>query len=293
MIQKNTILIVDDQRSNVEFIADILSNTYDVKAAIDGKKALKLLEKFEFDLILLDVQMPDMNGYEVAQKILSSERTKDTPIIFLTSLNDEASIVKGFEMGAVDYVTKPFNTQELLVRVANHIQMHALQHFLQHIINSLPSIVFVTTGEELKFVNQGFLNFFQCNTPTTFLDRHRCICNTFLHDDQYFHLGKVNTKENWIEKLIACDEEQQIVAIYSQKESMKKIFKVNVNAIGGTLYLFELHDISQTMNTQQKLLHQTLHDPLTNAFNREFFTKNISTTIEENQEKNLYTLFGF
>ncbi|MEA2029969.1 MAG: response regulator [Campylobacterota bacterium] len=124
MIQKNTILIVDDQRSNVEFIADILSNTYDVKAAIDGKKALKLLEKFEFDLILLDVQMPDMNGYEVAQKILSSERTKDTPIIFLTSLNDEASIVKGFEMGAVDYVTKPFNTQELLVRVANHIQMH-------------------------------------------------------------------------------------------------------------------------------------------------------------------------
>ncbi len=118
------ILIVDDIPKNIQVLGNILRNhSYQTGFATNGQQALKSLEKHEFDLVLLDIMMPGMDGYEVCQKIRANNKTKDIPIIFLTAKVEKESIVKGFEIGAQDYLTKPFNAEELLARVGTHLEL--------------------------------------------------------------------------------------------------------------------------------------------------------------------------
>lgn len=122
MNKKHTILIVDDEDINIDFILKTLNNDkYQFKVAQNGLIALKILNKFPIDLVLLDIQMPQMDGYELAQKIQEDAQLKNIPYIFLTAANSEESIVKGFELGAKDYITKPFNKHELQMRVDTHL----------------------------------------------------------------------------------------------------------------------------------------------------------------------------
>ncbi len=124
---KPVVLVVEDEEINIEYIANLLEKKYDVKVAFNGQQAVKILESVIVDLVLLDIKMPKMDGFEVAKYITSDSKLKNIPFIFLTASNDQDSIVKGFELGAKDYITKPFNKAELVVRVANHIRTHLLQ----------------------------------------------------------------------------------------------------------------------------------------------------------------------
>ncbi len=122
-IEKDIILVVDDQSNNLKVISSVLGNSYSLSFANNGMNALKILENLTPDLVLLDVMMPKMDGYEVCQHIKSNEKTKDIPVIFLTAKTDIEDIIKAFKAGAVDYITKPFNIMELKVRVSNHIKL--------------------------------------------------------------------------------------------------------------------------------------------------------------------------
>ncbi len=123
-MKNNTILIVDDNTTNVKVLGNLLKgNNYQVEFALNGKSAIDWIMKKDFDLILLDVMMPEMDGFEVAAIINSAPQKKDTPIIFLTAKSDEESILKGFKSGGVDFLTKPFNHSELLARVSTHIAL--------------------------------------------------------------------------------------------------------------------------------------------------------------------------
>lgn len=123
-IDKYEILIVDDTPYQIETAMYVLkSNNYKVRVATKGSTALKLLEKQVPDLILLDIFMPEIDGFELCKLIKSNETFKNIPIIFLTSSDDEQSIKRGFDSGAQDYVTKPFNPTELLARVNTHIKL--------------------------------------------------------------------------------------------------------------------------------------------------------------------------
>lgn len=118
------ILIVDDVPKNIELLGNVLSNEgYDISIAENGREALETLEDLLPDLILLDVMMPEMNGHEACKKLKAEDRTKDIPVIFLTAKTETEDIVEGFELGAVDYVTKPFNSTELLARVRTHLAL--------------------------------------------------------------------------------------------------------------------------------------------------------------------------
>lgn len=126
--QKPLILLVDDMPRNLKILAGILQKEgYHIAVADSGKKALDMVEKRQPDLILLDIMMPEMDGYEVCQRLKQSLNHKDIPVIFLTALADIKNIVLGFEAGAVDYVTKPFNISELLSRVTNHLKLRQAQ----------------------------------------------------------------------------------------------------------------------------------------------------------------------
>jgi signal transduction histidine kinase/BarA-like signal transduction histidine kinase len=123
MQNKKKILLVDDTEDNLDLLIEFLSENYDLSIAMDGISALKRVELDLPDLVLLDIMMPEMDGYEVCQTIKLNPLTKDIPIIFLTAKTDANSIVKGFELGAADYVTKPFYEEELLARVKVHIDL--------------------------------------------------------------------------------------------------------------------------------------------------------------------------
>lgn len=125
------ILIVDDVMSNVLLLKVLLTNEkFAIATASNGRQALEQVEKENPDLVLLDVMMPDMSGFEVAQHLKSNPNTADIPIIFLTALNSTADIVKGFQVGANDFISKPFNKEELIIRVTLQISLVAAKRLI-------------------------------------------------------------------------------------------------------------------------------------------------------------------
>ena len=120
---KETILVVDDTVANIDILLDLLRE-YDIVVAMDGTSALEILENDEnIDLILLDIMMPSMDGFEVCKKIKKNKKTRDIPVIFLTAKSDDDSIKTAFEVGGVDYITKPFRPIELTSKIKTHLQL--------------------------------------------------------------------------------------------------------------------------------------------------------------------------
>jgi diguanylate cyclase (GGDEF)-like protein len=119
------LLIVDDVPKNIQVAANLLQKSgYQMAFAQDGPTALEQTQTTRFDLILLDVMMPDMDGFEVCRRIKENPDSREIPIIFLTAKNDSDSIVQGFHLGAMDYLTKPFNGAELQARVKTHLELY-------------------------------------------------------------------------------------------------------------------------------------------------------------------------
>lgn len=125
------ILIVDDVVSNVLLLKVLLTNEkFNIATATNGTQALEQVKAEQPDLILLDVMMPDMSGFEVAQHLKSDPETCEIPIIFLTALNSTADIVKGFQVGGNDFISKPFNKEELIIRVTHQISLIAAKRII-------------------------------------------------------------------------------------------------------------------------------------------------------------------
>jgi signal transduction histidine kinase len=132
IVQTGTILVVDDNPINLELLLNNFGKAgFKVLVAKDGPGALKRLQYAKPDLILLDVMMPGINGFELCRQLKENEVTAGIPIIFMTALDDTANKIKGFQAGAVDYVTKPFQQEEVLARVTTHVTLRHLQQHLQ------------------------------------------------------------------------------------------------------------------------------------------------------------------
>jgi len=128
-----TILIVDDTVANLNILCSLLKD-YDVITATSGEDALELVEEETIDLILLDVLMPQMDGFEVCKILKSKDKTKSIPVIFITSDSNEDSIEKGYEIGGIDYITKPFKPKELLACVHTQLDLADKTHNLESLI---------------------------------------------------------------------------------------------------------------------------------------------------------------
>ncbi len=130
--RKSLVMIVDDMPQNVQVVAGILRNEgLDCVLAMSGDQALAVVHKRIPDLILLDIQMPDLDGFEVCRRLQKDEATRDIPVIFLTARTSSEDIVQGLQLGAVDYITKPFRLEELLLRVHNHLELKHARERLQ------------------------------------------------------------------------------------------------------------------------------------------------------------------
>lgn len=173
--QSLKILAVDDNPHNIQLLGEVLSReSYEFSAALNGQQALENLKYFQPDLILLDIMMPELDGYETCHLIKKQPEYQEIPIIFLTAKNQPEDITHGFQVGAVDYITKPFNKHELLERVKTHIQLkqqkenilkisqdrEALIHVLCHdLINPIGSVLTL-----MQLVADGLLDIHERNS---------------------------------------------------------------------------------------------------------------------------------
>ena len=165
-LDKKKILVVDDAPENISVLMEILKFDFRVVPALNGEKALSVAQKDNPpDIILLDVMMPGMDGYEVCKKLKADGKTKNIPVIFITSKAEIDDIVKGFELGAVDYVTKPFNPRELLSRVNNHLDLkrarEEIEELMRHrsvltdmIVHDVNNLLTITLGRAY-FIKQN------------------------------------------------------------------------------------------------------------------------------------------
>lgn len=141
-----TLLIIDDTEANINTLIELLGEQYDILASLDGEGGLEILEEERVDLILLDIMMPVMDGFEVCQRIKANEATKDIPVVFITALSDESAVEKAYLVGGVDYITKPFKIQEVFSRIETHLTLAEQTHHLQQLVDAKTM--------ELKKLNQ-------------------------------------------------------------------------------------------------------------------------------------------
>ena len=211
------IFVVDDNSKNIQIIGQILlRQDYNVSFASGGAEAIEILTKqSNFDLILLDILMPEVDGFEVCDAIKKNELTKDIPIIFLTAKSDKESIVKGFQKGARDYVVKPFNEDELILRVKTQIELNKQRERLENINRYLEEEVQEKTGEIrdankklalLENAKNEFLTLIshELRTPLNIINGFTEILQDALQDTQ--HIEELKSLKDSSDRLISLAE---------------------------------------------------------------------------------------
>jgi len=208
-MNKKVILIVDDEPLNINLVAEILNDLYQIKVATNGIDALKIIDKEKLDLILLDIMMPKMDGYAVALKLTHSKENANIPFIFLTAKNDPQSVAKGFNHGAVDYISKPFAKIELLARVDTHLKINELKKSLVNSVDTLEDKM-----KELEKSKQAFETIFNKSyngIALTDLDT-----NFLMTNDSYSRITGLTREELKHESCYS-------LGLESEKESSKQI----------------------------------------------------------------------
>ena len=164
--EKPTVLIVDDMTTNLLILSDLLKDEYSIKVAKNGQKALDIVHSSdEVDIILLDIMMPDIDGYEVCRELKSNPKTKNIPIIFVTAKDNDADEEYGLNLGAIDYITKPFNKAIVKLRIKNHLELKLKSDLLEELsmydgLTHIPNRrffdeVFQSTYKEVKRENKS------------------------------------------------------------------------------------------------------------------------------------------
>ena len=159
--EKSLVLVVDDNPRNLQLVASVLNPHYRLLLADSGQKALTIAIEKKPDLLLLDIMMPDLSGFDVSERIRQYSRTRQIPIIFLTARNDEQDITTAFESGGVDFITKPFRASELLARVKTQINLRNTEKRLRQVIDLVPHRLFAKDSEgKLVLANQATASFY-------------------------------------------------------------------------------------------------------------------------------------
>ena len=277
------ILCVDDTPANLitlESLFEIKSNEYSIITAQSGQDALECLLSKSVDIILLDVMMPGLDGFETAKLIKENKKTKNIPIIFLTAKRDNDTIKQAFTFG-VDYLSKPYDEFELFTRVETQLKLkeandklqeHIL--FTQAVIDAQSSIVSIQGNNGLISVNKSFLEFFDVESIEQFKSRNKCISELFMEYENFFSLHVLNDDKLWVEEIRDHVSTDYNVLIMDISTFEPKAFKIEVNTIENTdKFVVTLTDITKITAKSKMYENEATYDVLTNVYNRSKFNK--------------------
>ena len=274
-MNKKTVLIVDDEPTNINVVAEILHSLYQIRVATNGKIALEMISKEKPDLILLDINMPEMNGYEVADKLRDSQETIHIPFIFLTAKNDSQSIVEGFNKGAVDYISKPFSKEELLARVKTHLKINELQNTLKDTINEVAhyvelmdkNIISSTTDLDgvITSASTAFCDICGFSKEELISRKHDIVKHEDMPKEIYDDLWETISKNlTWKGEL---KNKKKDGTSYWVDTSIYPLFdKTNTIKIGYT-------SVRHNITDKKRIEEVSILDELTNLYNRRHFNK--------------------
>jgi two-component system, sensor histidine kinase and response regulator len=219
-VAQSDIMIVDDNPANLKLLEDMLSQQgHEVRSFPLGRLALAAAMNNPPDLILLDINMPEMDGYTVCQRLKSTERLADIPIVFLSALNDTQDKVKAFRSGAVDYISKPFQFEEVHARVETHLKLHDLQRTLKLQNERLEAAVAART-RELAEANQRL----------TILDRSKNeFLNLISHEFRTPLNGLLGVGELILDEMPATEESRELQEMF--QESRRRILSILDDAL--------------------------------------------------------------
>jgi len=256
---KNTILVVDDQPQNIKLVGTLLRNDYNLLIAGSGEKAINTAFQRQPDLILLDIMMPEISGYEVCEILKKNSETADIPIIFLTAKSETYDLVKGFEIGGVDYITKPFQKQEMIARINMHLELKNSKDIIK-----LQNLELSKKNDELEFIkNELEIKNIHLAKAYKHLEQQsqnlHLLYTKQLEQEMYlrkaiYELSKINKEKDKYFSLISHDLKSPLAGILSTTELITKNFdSFNSDEL---LKLFEaLHKQSEQSN---KLLEDLL-----------------------------------
>lgn len=266
------ILVVDDTPFNIKIVTTILQEVgYNIYSTTSGSKALEMVKNTRFNLILLDVMMPEMDGYEVIRKLKHDGNTKDIPIIFLTARDDSESVIRAFEEGAYDYLTKPFNPQELISRVKTHIELKFAREHLEE-ANKTKDKFLSIIGHDLKnpigAIN-GFAMELKENIDSIDIDEIKYYTDRILKSS--------NTVSNLLQNLLQWATAQngkieyspKVLKLYSVVKNTTMLHMLNSNA--KKIEVMVLVDKNVEVYADFNMLNTVIRNFLSNAIK---FTKN-------------------
>lgn len=293
------ILVVDDLPQNLKLITEILGQSgFQVRPATSGELALRSISIELPDLILLDINMPDMNGYELCRKIKENEQSRQVPVIFLSALDDVNDKLGGFEAGGVDYITKPFHPAELLARVTSHLSLCRLQIQMEE-NNRLLQLEIIErrrVEKDLREATEKYKTVFEANgsamviisrdTSINLVNEAFCIMTDYPRE---ILEGKMQLRSLMSDNdLIRLDEYQLLmqVAPHAVPRNIElcmvdrwgKIKEVlmNLTLIPGTqTSVASIIDISERKRAEEQLKFLSQHDQLTGLYNRTFLNQEI------------------
>jgi diguanylate cyclase (GGDEF)-like protein len=271
------ILIVDDVSENLEFLSTVLAQQgYKVRSVLSGATALKVAKAAQPDLILLDIKMPEMDGYQVCQKLKADPVTQNIPIIFLSALDRASDKVKAFTLGGIDYIPKPFQVEELLARVKNHLDLRCAQAQVQKLNSELEQRVFQRTAQ----LEQEISKRLQMQEKLLHVAMHDMLTNlpnrTFLTQRlmQIFERNQQSIDENLVLILLECDQlpainnslghqsgDRMIVSMARRLESCFESEILLAHCGNDTFaILLENHpDLGEVMRIAERLHEETQH----------------------------------
>lgn len=243
------VLIVDDVAENIQVAMNILQeDSYEFSFATSGEEALELVEETPFDLILLDIMMPAMDGFEVCRRLKEDEMTAHIPIIFLTAKVDTESIAQGFSLGAVDFVSKPFHSTELLARVANHIELNRAKFDLQAKVEKLQN--------KLRFREERLLSELEGNQKELIFILTELLTATT--DESHEHIQRVAEYSRLMAYHHTSLTEEDADAIY-HAAPMHDIGKVTIELALLNKPESLTEEERQSIETHTTMAHQFLH----------------------------------
>jgi len=288
------ILCIDDIESNLFILESVLKGAedefYNVLSAQSAHTGLDVLLRQEIDLILLDIMMPEVDGFLCAKMIKSNKKTKDIPIIFVTAKTDDETIQMCYEVGGADYVTKPFNSVELLARVSFHLALKEKtklleeeKNYVQSILDLQENLIIVTNGEKALNANKALINFYSLNNLAEFQVQYTCIFSIFVKEDGYFHLGIVDEESNWIDEVIELSKKEDVLAKLKRGDN-EYTFTLKIASFN-KYYILTLTDITKTSNLSHEYEHAANFDNLTQIYNRNMLHTLMDKKINSRREE--------